>query len=61
MSYKLFSKRQKLERGEVPDVLIYQQLPKPLRVQIKMIVDEVSSTKPRSQWRGSRHCNTKSQ
>jgi hypothetical protein len=34
----LFSKRQKQARGEVPDVFVYDQLPKPLRVQIVHII-----------------------
>jgi hypothetical protein len=33
-SFELFSKRQKRIRGEVPDVLVYDVLPRPLRVQI---------------------------
>ena len=32
--FELFSKRQKRLRGEVPDVYIYDSIPKPLRVQI---------------------------
>jgi hypothetical protein len=38
--YDLFSKRQKRLRGEVPDVLVYDSLPKPLRVQILTILRE---------------------
>jgi len=34
----LFSKRQKILRGEVPDVFQYDKLPKPLRVQIIQIL-----------------------
>ena len=32
--FDLFSKRQKMIRGEVPDVYVYDKLPQPLRVQI---------------------------
>ena len=35
--FDIFSKRQKKLRGEVPDVYIYDDLPKPLRVQIIQI------------------------
>ncbi|WP_372057187.1 hypothetical protein P7L74_15890 [Tistrella mobilis] len=34
----LFSKRQKRERGEAPDVYVYNSLPEPLRVQILYII-----------------------
>ncbi|RNL56540.1 STM4504/CBY_0614 family protein [Pedobacter jejuensis] len=40
MTYDLFSKRQKRERGEVPEVLSFDILPTALRVQIKMIIDD---------------------
>lgn len=36
--FDLFSKRLKRARGEVPDVYIYKDLPRPLRVQIVYIV-----------------------
>ena len=32
--FNIFSKRQKMLRGEVPDVYVYDKLPEPLRVQI---------------------------
>lgn len=32
--FDIFSKRQKVRRGEVPDVYVYDDLPQPLRVQI---------------------------
>lgn len=32
--FDLFSKRRKRERGEGPDVYIYDQIPEPLKVQI---------------------------
>ena len=35
--FDIFSKRQKKLRGEVPDVYVYDDLPKPLRVQIVYI------------------------
>ena len=36
--FDLFSKRQKRARGEMPDVYVYDNLPRPLRVQIVHIV-----------------------
>jgi hypothetical protein len=38
--YNLFSKRQKLIRGEAPDIFVYDTLPKALRVQIVKIITE---------------------
>jgi hypothetical protein len=34
MKYEIFSKRQKVLRGEVPDVFTYDRIPQPLRVQV---------------------------
>lgn len=34
MIFDLFSKRQKKQRGELPDVFVYDKLPQPLRVQV---------------------------
>lgn len=39
--FNLFSKRQKRLRGDVPDVYLYDKIPKPLRVQIVQILREV--------------------
>ena len=39
--FHLFSKRQKRLRGEVPDVYTYDEIPKPLRVQIVHILREI--------------------
>lgn len=39
--FNLFSKRQKQSRGEVPDVYSYDEIPKPLRVQIIHILKEI--------------------
>lgn len=39
--FDLFSKRQKRLRGEVPDVYSYDEIPKPLRVQIVHILREI--------------------
>jgi hypothetical protein len=36
--FDLFSKRQKVLRGEVPDVFVYNEIPNPLRVQIVQII-----------------------
>ena len=36
----LFSKRQKRARGDVPDVYVYDTMPKFLRVQILHIIDD---------------------
>lgn len=36
----LFSKRQKRARGEVPDIYVYDDLPRPLRVQIVHIIND---------------------
>ena len=36
--YDLFSKRQKEQRGEVPDVYVYNEIPRPLRVQLVHII-----------------------
>jgi hypothetical protein len=36
--FNLYSKRQKLLRGEVPDIYIYNEIPIPLRVQIVQII-----------------------
>ena len=36
--FEIFSKRQKRERGEVPDVYQYEIIPQPLRVQIVHIL-----------------------
>lgn len=38
--FPLFSKRQKLLRGEVPDIYIYDTIPKPLRVQVFYLLRE---------------------
>jgi hypothetical protein len=38
--HDLFSKRQKRQRGEVPDVYVYDQIPKTLRVQLIQIIKE---------------------
>lgn len=38
--FELFSKRQKLMRGETHDVYIYDNIPKPLRVQLIQIIEE---------------------
>ncbi|MCO5401709.1 STM4504/CBY_0614 family protein [Ralstonia soli] len=38
--FDLFSKRQKRARGEMPDVYVYDNLPRPLRVQIIHIVND---------------------
>lgn len=35
---ELFSKRQKKQRGEMPDVYVYEEIPEPLRVQIIHII-----------------------
>ena len=37
----IFSKREKRARGEVPDVYVYDRLPKHLRVQIVLIIRDV--------------------
>ena len=42
----LFSKRQKKARGEAPDVYTYDDLPKPLRVQIIYIWGDIFGTHP---------------
>ena len=36
----LFSKRQKRMRGEVPDIYVYDEMPGPLRVQVKFIIED---------------------
>ena len=36
----LFSKRQKRQRGDVPDVYVYDQIPKPLRVQLVQVIQD---------------------
>lgn len=36
--FEIFSKRQKRERGEVPDVYQYEDIPQPLRVQVVHIL-----------------------
>ncbi|RLP21984.1 hypothetical protein [Mesorhizobium sp. YM1C-6-2] len=38
--YETFAKRQKREKGEQPDVFVYDTMPTPLRVQIVQIFDE---------------------
>ena len=38
--FDLFSKRQKRDRGEVPDVFLYNEVPKKLRVQIVHIIGD---------------------
>lgn len=38
--FDLFSKRQKRQRGEVPDVFVYDDVPQPLRVQLVQILQE---------------------
>ena len=40
----LFSKRQKRARGEMPDVYVYDELPRPLRVQIVHIISDAFGT-----------------
>lgn len=50
---ELFSKRQKRLRGEVPDVYVYDTLPKPLRVQIVHIWSRALGD--RSQYDGGLH------
>jgi AbiJ N-terminal domain 4 len=46
--YELFSKRQKRERGEVPDVYVYDRIPQELRVQaIHIWGDTIGHTDPR--------------
>ncbi len=42
--FDLFSTRQKRERGEVPDVFVYDQLPQPLRIQIIHILQDALGT-----------------
>ena len=39
--FDLFSKRQKRERGEVPEVFIYDEIPNTLRVQIVHIIRDI--------------------
>lgn len=39
--FKIFSKRQKEIRGESPDILVYDELPEKLRVQIIHIIEDV--------------------
>lgn len=41
---KLFSKRQREQRGEIPDVYRYDKLPMPLRVQIVHIITDALGT-----------------
>jgi len=36
--FELFSKRQKKNRGEIPDVYVYEEIPQSLRVQIIHII-----------------------
>jgi hypothetical protein len=38
--FDLFSKRQKRSRGEMPDVYVYDDVPKPLRVQLVQILHD---------------------
>ncbi|WP_250471898.1 STM4504/CBY_0614 family protein [Caballeronia sp. GAFFF1] len=40
VSFNLFSKRQKRARGEMPDVYVYDSLPRELRVQIVQIIED---------------------
>src|SRR5215204_2685188 len=40
----IFSKRQRQKRGELPDVYVYDALPKPLRVQVVHIVTDALGT-----------------
>src|SRR5689334_3893277 len=40
MIFPLYSKRQKVLRGEVPEVFTYDKLPDSLRVQILLIIDD---------------------
>ena len=42
--FDLFSKRQKLLRGEFPDVYTYDDIPQPLRVQIVHILRDAIGT-----------------
>ncbi|WKB55972.1 STM4504/CBY_0614 family protein [Eleftheria terrae] len=41
-AYDIFSKRQKKLRGEVPDVYAYDEIPKPLRVQMLYIIRDAT-------------------
>ena len=43
-AFDLFSKRQKLLRGEFPDVYVYNAIPEPLRVQIVHILRDAIGT-----------------
>ncbi len=43
MVYDLFSKQARLQRGEVPEVYVYDQLPRTLRVQITYLFDQAFS------------------
>src|SRR5689334_15120555 len=38
--FRLFSKRQRESRGQVPDVFRYDEIPQPLRVQIVHIIND---------------------
>lgn len=42
--FNLFSKRQKVIRGELPEVYLYDNIPKPLRVQIVIIITDAFGT-----------------
>ena len=44
MIFPLYSKRQKVLRGEVPEVFTYDKLPDSLRVQILLIIDDAFGT-----------------
>ncbi len=39
-TFDLFSKRQRVMKGEVPDVYVYDNIPQPLRVQVVHIVND---------------------
>src|SRR5271165_2942897 len=41
---EIFSKRQKRNRGEIPDILTYENIPVPLKVQIVKILQEAFGT-----------------
>ena len=50
MVYDLFSKRQKQNRGEVPDVYQYKIIPETLRVQVVKIMQDVFGNPHRDLW-----------
>jgi hypothetical protein len=43
--YDLFSKRQKLKRGDVPDVYVYNVIPQTLRVQVLHMLNDTLGTR----------------